>query len=110
MADVDRRTPPFRLAAAAVAATLVIAFAVGVMVTVPFVLPTVVVAGAFLATGERLGLDEGAFALDGTVFAIIVAHVFFKHSNIEGSLHSFRMRIFSNQQTTSLLQEENCIR
>jgi thiamine transport system permease protein len=47
------------------------------LVTIPFVLPTVVVAGAFLATGDRLGLTEGPFALNKSVFAILAAHVFF---------------------------------
>lgn len=46
-------------------------------VTLPFVLPTVVVAGAFLSSGNRLGLTEGMFALSKSNFAIIVAHVFF---------------------------------
>lgn len=50
---------------------------VNALVTVPFVLPTVVVAGAFIATSRRLGLDGGAFALERSVFAILVAHVFF---------------------------------
>ena len=47
------------------------------LVTVPFVLPTVVVAGAFLATGDRLGATSGPFSLSKSVFAILVAHVFF---------------------------------
>ena len=50
---------------------------VNALVTVPFVLPTVVVAGAFLATSDRVGLTSGTFALNRSVFAILVAHVFF---------------------------------
>ena len=50
---------------------------VNALVTVPFVLPTVVVAGAFIATSDRVGLTTGTFALNRSVFAIIVAHVFF---------------------------------
>ncbi len=50
---------------------------VNALVTVPFVLPTVVVAGAFLATSERVGMTTGPFALSRSVFSIIVAHVFF---------------------------------
>lgn len=50
---------------------------VNALVTVPFVLPTVVVAGAFIATSDRVGLTSGPFALNRSVFAIIVAHVFF---------------------------------
>jgi len=52
--------------------------AVQALVTVPFVLPTVVVGAAFLALlGERgpLGTD-----LDGTVWAILLAHAFFNHA------------------------------
>jgi len=48
------------------------------LITVPFVLPTVVVGAAFLAllgpTGP-LGLD-----LDGSVWAILLAHAFFNHA------------------------------
>ncbi len=50
---------------------------VNALVTIPFVLPTVVVAGAFLATGDRLSLTDGVFSLSKSVFAILVAHVFF---------------------------------
>jgi len=52
--------------------------AVQALVTVPFVLPTVVVGAAFLALlGPRgpLGVD-----LDDTVWAILLAHVFFNHA------------------------------
>ncbi|MBJ29979.1 MAG: iron ABC transporter permease [Acidimicrobiaceae bacterium] len=45
--------------------------------TVPFVLPTVVVGGAFLAVFERFGLDDGPLRLARTAGAILVAHVFF---------------------------------
>ena len=48
-----------------------------VLVTIPFVLPTVVVAGAFVALMDRFGLDEGAIRLRHTVWAILLAHVFF---------------------------------
>lgn len=48
-----------------------------IVTTVPFVLPTVVVAGAFTALFERFGLDEGAFRLRHTVWALLAAHVFF---------------------------------
>jgi thiamine transport system permease protein len=52
--------------------------AVQAIVTVPFVLPTVVVGAAFLALlGPRgpLGVD-----LEGTVWAILIAHAFFNHA------------------------------
>ena len=45
--------------------------------TVPFVLPTVVVGGAFLALFERLGLNDGPLRLTRTAGAILAAHVFF---------------------------------
>jgi thiamine transport system permease protein len=48
------------------------------LITVPFVLPTVVVGAAFLALlGPRgpLGVD-----LDGTIWAILLAHAFFNHA------------------------------
>ena len=48
------------------------------LVTVPFVLPTVVVGAAFLALlGPKgpLGVD-----LDGTIWAILLAHAFFNHA------------------------------
>ena len=58
-------------------------------VTVPFVLPTVVVAGAFLATGDRLGLTNGPFALNKSVFAILVAHVFFNVAVVVRTVGSY---------------------
>ena len=45
--------------------------------TVPFVLPTVVVGGAFLALFERIGLSDGPLRLTRTVGASLAAHVFF---------------------------------
>lgn len=48
-----------------------------VLVTIPFVLPTVVVAGAFIAVMDRFGLDRGSFQLRHTVLAILLAHAFF---------------------------------
>jgi thiamine transport system permease protein len=52
------------------------------VVTVPFVLPTVVVGTAFLALLGRGGLlDElGGVRLDTTVWAILLAHVFFNYA------------------------------
>ncbi|MFJ7179866.1 ABC transporter permease [Streptomyces massasporeus] len=52
------------------------------VVTVPFVLPTVVVGTAFLALVGRGGLlDElGGVRLDTTVWAILLAHVFFNYA------------------------------
>ncbi|WP_251076589.1 ABC transporter permease [Streptomyces benahoarensis] len=52
------------------------------VVTVPFVLPTVVVGSAFLALVGRGGLldDLWGARLDTTVWAILLAHVFFNYA------------------------------
>ncbi|MFF2850478.1 ABC transporter permease [Streptomyces sp. NPDC058001] len=52
------------------------------VVTVPFVLPTVVVGTAFLALLGRGGLLDGLVGvrLDTTVWAILLAHVFFNYA------------------------------
>ncbi|MGW1837315.1 ABC transporter permease [Streptomyces sp. NPDC002067] len=52
------------------------------VVTVPFVLPTVVVGSAFLALVGRGGLldDLWGLRLDTTVWAILLAHVFFNYA------------------------------
>ncbi|MFF0889045.1 ABC transporter permease [Streptomyces sp. NPDC003456] len=52
------------------------------VVTVPFVLPTVVVGTAFLALAGRGGLLDEAWGvrLDTTVWAILLAHVFFNYA------------------------------
>ena len=47
------------------------------LTTVPFVLPTVVVGSAFVALFDRFGLDDGAFRMRHTVWAILASHVFF---------------------------------
>lgn len=49
-------------------------------VTVPFVLPTVVVASAFLALAGPRGVFGSVVRLDGTVAAIVVAHAFFDYA------------------------------
>lgn len=52
------------------------------VVTVPFVLPTVVVGSAFLALAGRGGLldDLWGVRLDTSVWAILLAHVFFNYA------------------------------
>ncbi|MFG2192598.1 ABC transporter permease [Streptomyces sp. NPDC048639] len=52
------------------------------VVVVPFVLPTVVVGSAFLALLGRGGMldDLWGFRLDTTVWAILLAHVFFNYA------------------------------
>ena len=49
-------------------------------VTVPFVLPTVVVASAFLGIAGPRGVLTGAGDLRGTVWAILLAHLFFNYA------------------------------
>ncbi|CAL9408703.1 ABC transporter permease [Streptomyces sp. enrichment culture] len=52
------------------------------VVTVPFVLPTVVVGSAFLAVVGRGGLTDDLWGvrLDTTVWAILLAHIFFNYA------------------------------
>lgn len=59
------------------------------VITVPFVLPTVVVAGAFNATFDRFGLDSGALSLHHTVWAILAAHVFFNYAVVVRTVGSW---------------------
>ncbi|WP_419841708.1 ABC transporter permease [Candidatus Poriferisodalis sp.] len=59
------------------------------VVTVPFVLPTVVVAGAFEAVFERFGLRGGALSLRHSVWAILAAHVFFNYAVVVRTVGSW---------------------
>lgn len=59
------------------------------LVTVPFVLPTVVVAGAFEGVFDRFGLDGGAVRLRHTVWAILLAHLFFNYAVVVRTVGSF---------------------
>ncbi len=59
------------------------------LVTVPFVLPTVVVAGAFEGVFFRFGLEDGDFRLRHTVWAVLVAHVFFNYAVVVRIVGSF---------------------
>ena len=59
------------------------------LITVPFVLPTVVVAGAFEAVFDRFGLDSGAVSLHHTVWAILLAHVFFNYAVVVRTVGSW---------------------
>lgn len=58
-------------------------------VTVPFVLPTVVVAGAFNAAFGRLGLYGDGFSLRHSVWAILAAHVFFNYAVVVRTVGSW---------------------
>lgn len=59
------------------------------VITVPFVLPTVVVAGAFEAVFDRFGLNGGALSLHHTVWAILLAHVFFNYAVVVRTVGSW---------------------
>ena len=59
------------------------------VLTVPFVLPTVVVAAAFLSLSNRLGLDGGTLRLRHTVWVILLAHVFFNFAVVVRSVSSY---------------------
>ena len=59
------------------------------VITVPFVLPTVVVAGAFEAVFDRFGLDGGTLSLHHTVWAILLAHVFFNYAVVVRTVGSW---------------------
>lgn len=59
------------------------------IVTVPFVLPTVVVAGAFAEVFVVTGLDDGAVRLRHTVWAILIAHVFFNYAVVVRAVGSY---------------------
>ncbi|MEZ5165161.1 MAG: iron ABC transporter permease [Acidimicrobiales bacterium] len=59
------------------------------LVTVPFVLPTVVVAGAFADLFRRAGLDEGSPQAGHTVGAVLIAHVFFNYAVVVRGVGSF---------------------
>ena len=50
------------------------------LLTVPFVLPTIVVAAAFEGLFDRFGLDGGGLRMRHTVWAILLAHVFFNYA------------------------------
>ncbi len=55
--------------------------AVRALVTVPFVLPTVVVAAAFESLFDRFGVADGdGLRLRHTAWAILIAHVFFNYA------------------------------
>jgi len=63
------------------------------LVTVPFVLPTVVVAGAFIGLMDRFGLDQGTIRLRHTVWAILLAHAFFNIAVFVRSVGGFWMQL-----------------
>jgi thiamine transport system permease protein len=59
------------------------------LVTIPFVMPTVLVAGAFAELFTRFGLDDGTVRLRHTVWAILLAHVFFNYAIVVRTVGSY---------------------
>ena len=59
------------------------------LTTIPFVLPTVVAASAFMALFQRFGIDHGAFRLHHTVWALLLAHIFFNLAIVIRTVGSF---------------------
>lgn len=84
------------------------------LLVVPFVLPTVVVAGAFEAVFTRFGLDDGALTLRHTPWAILLAHVFFNYAVVVRIVATFwgqldprpeeAARVLGASRATALLQ------
>lgn len=82
---------------------------VNALVTVPFVLPTVVVAGAFLATSERVGLTSGPFALRRSVFSIIIAHAFFNVAVVVRTVGSFWSQLSRDDEHAARVLGQNAL-
>lgn len=59
------------------------------VLTVPFVLPTVVVAAALLSLMDRSGLDGGTLRLRHTVWVILIAHVYFNFAVVVRSVSTY---------------------
>lgn len=68
------------------------------LVTVPFVLPTVVVAAAFTAVLDRFGLDDGRFGLRHSVWIVLAAHVFFNVAVVVRTVGSFWSQLDDRQE------------
>lgn len=69
-----------------------------VLVTVPFVLPTVVVSGAFIALMDRFGLEDGTIRLRHTVWAILLAHAYFNVAVFARSVGGFWSQLDRRQE------------
>ncbi len=77
------------------------------LVTVPFVLPTVVVATAFIAFMDRFGLDEGTFRLRHTVWAVLGAHVFFNYAIVVRAVGGFWAQLDPRQEEAAQMLGAN---
>ncbi|MGB1369726.1 MAG: ABC transporter permease, partial [Acidimicrobiales bacterium] len=71
---------------------------------IPFVMPTVVVASAFISVNELLTLDGTPLSLQGSALGIIVAHIFFNTSIVVRTLTStWPMIDFESEQAAQTL-------
>jgi len=71
---------------------------------IPFVMPTVVVASAFISVNELLKLDGTPLNLQGSALGIIVAHIFFNTSIVVRTLTStWPMIDFESEQAAQTL-------
>lgn len=71
---------------------------------IPFVMPTVVVASAFISVNELLKLDGTLLNLQGSALGIIVAHIFFNTSIVVRTLTStWPMIDFESEQAAQTL-------
>ena len=71
---------------------------------VPFVMPTVVVASAFISVNELLRLDHTPLNLQGSALGIIVAHIFFNTSIVVRTLTTtWPMIDFESEQAAQTL-------
>ena len=71
---------------------------------IPFVMPTVVVASAFISVNELLRLENSPLNLQGSALGIIVAHIFFNTSIVVRTLTStWPMIDFESEQAAQTL-------
>lgn len=67
-------------------------------VMVPFVLPTTVVASAFMAVIDQFGLDNERFSLRHSLIAVLAAHVFFNISVVVRTVGVFWSQLDVTQE------------
>jgi thiamine transport system permease protein len=81
------------------------------VVTVPFVLPTVVVGTAFLALVGRGGLFDELWGvrLDTTVWAILLAHVFFNYAVVVRTVGGLWAQLDPRQEEAARMLGASCL-
>ena len=77
------------------------------LLVVPFVLPTVVVASAFLSLMDRLGLGQ---RFHHSVWAILAAHVFFNYAIIARSVSAFWSQLDTAPEQAAAVLGANRVR